>query len=349
MKKESFIKTERRFCPFCEHEHNVDILERDTITEIKGKNVEYVEQFCRCTMAAEYNNEFTSGKMMNDNLRKARDSYRKDNNLLLSTDIIAIREKYKLTQGELSKILGLGEVTIARYETKSIQDRTYDNLLREVRDNPNKMLQYLNQNQNKFSPDRIDSIKKYIIKYISSHTEENSYVSVFKQYYKKYNKPVAENGYTAINEMKITAIVWYLASKIDNLYKIKLAKLLWYIDMLYFKLHGKSITGLIYRHKPMGALPIGDISLLMLNNITVEEELCDSSYEGIKYHFLPKGNVDLSIMSTDEMNVVDMVLNKFKMYSTADIVNYMHKEKIYINTEMNDIMPFCSDETIRDF
>lgn len=348
MKKDIIIK-ENRFCPFCDYEHEVEILERRAITNIKGQMVEYTEQFCQCTLSPSEDNEFVYGKMMNENLRRARDSYRKDNNLLLSTDIINIRKKYKLTQGELSKILGLGDVTIARYETKAIQDRVYDNLMREIQDNPKRMLYYFEQNTNKLSLERRDEIRKTITSYISPQKEPVENISFLGLHYKNYMQPTADNGYVIINEKKISTIVWYLASNIDNLYKIKLAKLLWYIDMLHFKLYGKAVTGLIYRHKPMGALPVGDIGLLTLNNIVVEEEPCDSSFEGIKYHFTPKGMADLNVLSDEEMKIVDMVLGKFKKYSTAEIVDYMHREKVYINTGMNDIMIFNSDEMINDF
>ena len=33
-------------------------------------------------------------------------------------------------------------------------------------------------------------------------------------------------------------------------------KLLWYIDNLYYNQYGKAMTGLVYTHQKMGALPI---------------------------------------------------------------------------------------------
>jgi len=33
-------------------------------------------------------------------------------------------------------------------------------------------------------------------------------------------------------------------------------KLLWYTDALYFKRYGQSMTGLVYKHMPLGALPV---------------------------------------------------------------------------------------------
>lgn len=48
-------------------------------------------------------------------------------------EIKAIREKYALTQTAFAKILGLGEKTIARYETGSLQDMAQNNLIELAR------------------------------------------------------------------------------------------------------------------------------------------------------------------------------------------------------------------------
>ena len=41
-------------------------------------------------------------------------------------------------------------------------------------------------------------------------------------------------------------------------------KLLWYIDCIYYKENNKSLTGLVYVHQKMGALPIAYDELLKL-------------------------------------------------------------------------------------
>lgn len=45
--------------------------------------------------------------------------------LLTSDEIVAIRESYGLSQVDLAKLLGWGEATISRYESKAIQDEAY--------------------------------------------------------------------------------------------------------------------------------------------------------------------------------------------------------------------------------
>lgn len=87
----------------------------------------------------------------NENLLNARNEYRKAHGLLTFNDIVAIREKYGLSQVDLAKLLGWGEATISRYESKAIQDDAYDNMLRIINDNPLAALDLLQKNGEQFA------------------------------------------------------------------------------------------------------------------------------------------------------------------------------------------------------
>jgi len=50
--------------------------------------------------------EFSDGVLEDLNLLSARDTFRKEHNLLTSNEIRSIREKYKLSQSDLALILG---------------------------------------------------------------------------------------------------------------------------------------------------------------------------------------------------------------------------------------------------
>lgn len=342
--EKKLIKKECRYCPACDKEHEVKVFEREAYTVVKGKQVKYIETYFACENVDNDDKEYTNASMMNENLRRARNEYRKVCGLLLPDEIVNIRSKYGLSQVELARILGWGDVTIARYETKTIQDQTYDNILRDIKDNPKKLLEYYYQNFERLDGHKRKLIESNINKYIKA--EHNS---VLERYYMNYMSPSAANGYVTLNEDKVVAIVWYLAKNISNLYKIKLAKLLWYIDMLSFKCHKKSITGMVYLHKQMGALPVGDVALLTLEHISVEEEPCETSFEDVRYHFIPLDEPDLNVLSIQEIDIINEVIKKFKRYSTKEIVEYMHKECAYINTSMNEELLFTKDNYIANF
>ena len=82
MNRSNLIRRIHMECPICDKVHEIE--ERTRITEliIKGEEVNYVETYYLCPNSDEDENEFVTGKMMNDNLLNARNEYRKAHDLL---------------------------------------------------------------------------------------------------------------------------------------------------------------------------------------------------------------------------------------------------------------------------
>ena len=151
MSESTLIRKIQMECPICDKIHEIEERTRIAKTIIKGEEVDYAETYYFCVNSDEDEREFVTGKMENDNLLNARNMYRKAHNLLTSDDIVEIREKYGLSQVDLAKLLGWGEATISRYESKAIQDDAYDNMLRIIRDNPLAVLDLLQKNGEHFT------------------------------------------------------------------------------------------------------------------------------------------------------------------------------------------------------
>ena len=130
-----------------------------------------------------------------------------------------------------------------------------------------------------------------------------------------------------------------------NLYKVKLMKSLWYADALHYKQTGRAMTGPVYRHEAMGALPVGHYSLMNLENLNVKEEM-SISYDSM-LHVYPSEQADYSPLSKTERGALDAVIGKFKDYKASEIVEYMHEERAYKETENGEIIPFCLAGEIR--
>jgi putative zinc finger/helix-turn-helix YgiT family protein len=63
--------------------------------------------------------------------------YRKKHGLLSADEIRAIRERFNLTQADLTRLLHLGANTISRWESgRNVQTEAMDILLRMIRDLP---------------------------------------------------------------------------------------------------------------------------------------------------------------------------------------------------------------------
>lgn len=346
MSKESLITKTEMVCPICGKTHLIEEKTRKTKTIIKGKSVQYDQTFYYCSNASDEENEFETGFMVNLNLLNAINAYRKQNGLLTSDEIVSLRKEYSLSQVDLARLLGWGEATISRYESKAIQDEPYDNTLRSLKDNPYIVFEFYKKNQSSFSYEKQQEIKKLIDEKMDSYGREVMTRKALSSEYVKFDTPSDYNGYKCLDIDKIETIVSYYAKNIKDLYKVKLMKMLWYADALYFKYFGSSMTGLVYQHKDMGALPIGHNKLLGLERINVQEE--SSPNYDLLIHFYPVDNMDYSVISEEEIAVLDKVITKFRRYKTQQIVEYMHKEKAYLMTINEEIIPYSLAKETRD-
>lgn len=347
METSTLIRKVHMDCPLCDKLHEVEERKRFATIILKGEEVTYEERFYFCANADADENKFETGSMTNANLLNARNAYRVKHGLLTSDEIVAIRENYGLSQVDLARLLGWGEATISRYESKAIQDEAYDTMLRLIKDNPLIALEFLKKNAAKFSVQKRAEIRAKIIEKLDSYGKEYLTRQAFEGEYADFEELSDANGFAVLDVDKIEALISYIAEKVSNLFKVKLMKMLWYVDALSCKLNGHAMTGMVYRHNTMGALPVGHYSLINLENLNIHEE--ESYNYDSMIHIYPTKGMDYSILSADEKKIIDEVIKKFKEYKAKDIIEYMHKEKAYIETKPGDIIPFSLAKEIREF
>ena len=345
MNTENLIRKINMECPLCDKVHEIEERSRIAKTIIKGEEINYVENYYVCRNSNKDENEFVTGRMENNNLLNARNEYRKQHGLLTAGEIVGIRERYGLSQVDLAKLLGWGEATISRYESKAIQDEAYDNILRIISYNPLIAMKLLQKNSDQFPMLKKLNIRQKLMACLDEEGREYLQRKALESEYVEYEDLCDANGMTRLDITKLELIISYYADRINKLYKVKLMKMLWYADSLSCKLYGHSMTGLVYRHEGMGALPIGHYKIGGLQNVNMEEEFDN---ENIKYRFLPNKNLDESLLSDEEKAILDKVIDKFKSYNASQIINYMHNETAYKKTKEKEIIPFSLAKEIRD-
>jgi putative zinc finger/helix-turn-helix YgiT family protein len=336
----------RMECPLCGKTHDIELRKREAMIIIKSEQVSYDESYFLCHNQDDGENTFENNALNKSNLLNARNAYRILKGLLTSDEIIDIREQYGLSQADLSDLLGWGKVTISRYESKAIQDEAYDNALRTIKEDPLKTYAYLKKNKQRFSDIKYAAIIEKINLALTDHGREYLSRQMLEQNYISFSEPSDYNGNRTLSIDKIESIISYYAKCIDHLYKVKLMKMLWYADALSYKKTGIAMTGLVYRHNDMGALPIGHNEITGLENVNVQKE---ENYDSVAYRFLPNESLDLSVIDPEEQNILDMVIEKFKYFNAREIVEYMHAESAYIKTEASEVILFSLACEIRDF
>src|SRR6478736_8835235 len=99
----------KNICPYCNKIRNVESVHEKENINVRGKKIAVDSYFLKCYTC---NNTFDDPKSDFDALDMAYREYRKLNNMLQPEDIKIWRHSLNLTQIELSRILGFGDVTI---------------------------------------------------------------------------------------------------------------------------------------------------------------------------------------------------------------------------------------------
>lgn len=346
MEKSYLVEVVERDCPICSTTHSIEKRRRLGSMLIKGEPVLFDEIYYYCPHCADDDeNEFVSAEMMDENLQNARNSYRKKHGLLTSHEIIALRASYKLSQSDLALLLGWGEITITRYESKSIQDQTYDQILRMMKDDPAFALNQLSRQKAAFSVEKYSSIKSTILDRITQVGFARLTQMTIEAQYANFDEPSDFNGYQKLDLLKIQSVISFFAHYDNNLFKVKLMKLLWYVDALSFKKRGKAITGLVYEHKPYGALPIANSEIIHLPNLQIEEIEFEDK---VGYRISAVNGGSLDGFESEEIDIIYQVAKRFHKVVTQQIVEYMHQEDAYKNTAMNQIIPFSLCQSLKE-
>lgn len=134
------IKSEKKFCIYCMEEHEIDIVRMLDIETFKEEEITFSAIYQYCSIEDEFTE---TEEMIRSNCLSMKDAYRKKMNLLTSKEIIEIREKYSMSQEDLAKVLGWEKNTITRYEDYEVQDRSNDNILRNLKGNSKQFLEML--------------------------------------------------------------------------------------------------------------------------------------------------------------------------------------------------------------
>lgn len=113
-------------CSECGNEKNFETRDEEETFIVKGDKIKTLSKITYCEDCGE---QVWNPKYDSENLKRAYDIYKKRHNLLSSKQIAQTRNVYGLTSTTFSKILGLEENAITRFENGSIQDAVQNSLI----------------------------------------------------------------------------------------------------------------------------------------------------------------------------------------------------------------------------
>ena len=116
-------------CPICLQENDIRTVRTTATQKIKR---DIVEASIECSVCSSCHEEFWTAAQLESNLEAFRSVYRSSHGIMSPQEIVALRQKYDVSQKTLGKLLDIGELTINSYEQGALPSGAHNNLLRFI-------------------------------------------------------------------------------------------------------------------------------------------------------------------------------------------------------------------------
>lgn len=284
--------------------------------EVKNQIIEYDEYY----LVDEKGEEIFDRNIEIENDKNLYNAYKKNNNLLLSEEIRDIRKKYNLNQKEYAAVLGVGEITIHRFEKGDIQTESVDAIMR-LSDNPNNMYFLALQNKKNLSDELytrlINRVNELILLKKHALIDINEIESNNLNFKGTSALTLAHHLINNYNS-KVDEIVKKYQVKPEYITNLKLQKLLYYVQAF---------------------------SLLLFNKKAFNEKIIAWSYGPVvdKVYQEYKENHDSEIktvvtntkLSDGLEMVVNAVIETYGEMEANKLIDFTHEEDPWKNTDIN--------------
>ena len=325
------------YCPYCKKEVEYKIEKRE-LKEFRGIEVNTFENVAICN---ECNQDLYVNKIEDENNERIYKIYREKANIIKSEDIVKLREKYDISQRELTAILGLGKMTINRYERGGLPTKSQSDYIKLLIENEDGFIEKVKE-----AYENNNITEKTYKKIVAEGQEENISKKRVQENIRRYlkevlnRKPDIYNGYKSLDLEKVENIISYIASKVKNLTITSLNKYLWYIDMLSFNKRAVAITGLTYQNQKFGPTIVYKKydELSLLDDKYQREDI--ETENGNTTKIISNNNFNLDKISISEKEIIDTIIKLLKNKNVTDISEMSHREDGWKKTKRFEQISF---------
>ena len=327
----------RVYCPYCKKEVEYRIEKRD-LKEFRGIEVNTFENVAICN---ECNQDLYVNKIEDENNERIYKIYREKANIIKAEDIIKLREKYDISQRELTSILGFGKMTINRYERGGLPTKSQSDYIKLLIENDDKFIEKVKEAYEKNNINE-KTYKKIVSEEVEKDISKKEVQDNIRRYLKSVlnRKPDIYNGYKSLDLEKVENIISYIASKVKNLTITSLNKFLWYIDMLSFNKRAVAITGLTYQNQKFGPTIVYKKydELSLLDDKYQREDI--ETENGNTTKIISNNNFNLDKINDSEKEIIDTIIKLLKNKKVTDISEMSHREDGWRKTKKFEQISF---------
>lgn len=147
-----------------------------------------------------------------------------------------------------------------------------------------------------------------------------------------------------VNEKKYRNIILFFSGKIQNgtLGKLKLMKLLYYLDFDYFEKYGKSITGdeyLRFENGPVPRMAEKIIKEMSGEDIKITKIKVAEGYKD-KQLIQPLKIFDVKLFTSEEILMMEEIAGKWEKFTGSEMKAASHGEAPWIATKPNEVIDY---------
>ena len=327
----------RVYCPYCKKEVEYNI-EKSDLKEFRGIVVNTFENVAICN---ECNQDLYVNEIEDVNNERIYQIYREKANIIKADDIIKLREKYDISQRELTSILGFGKMTINRYERGGLPTKSQSDYIKLLIENDDKFIEKVKEAYEKNNINE-KTYKKIVSEEVEKEISKKEVQDNIRRYLKSVltRKPDIYNGYKSLDLEKVENIISYIASKVKNLTITSLNKYLWYIDMLSFNKRAVAITGLTYQNQRFGPTIVYKKydELSLLDDKYTREDI--ETENGNTTKIVSNNNFNFDKITSSEKEIIDTIIRLLKNKNVTDISEMSHREDGWKKTKRFEQISF---------
>lgn len=277
----------KEYCANCNEYREYEVKEVNKEININNQLIKFKGKEAYCIHC---NEKIDVDEIMDYNNKKFQEAYKTLNDIITKEEIEIIMNEYDIGKRPLSLVLGLGEVTIARYFEGYIPSKENSKILKEILNDPKKYYLYLQSNKNKISN----------IAYKKSLSKVEVLLGIKDQN-------------TKLEDKEIENVSKYIENKIDVSPKL-LQKLLYYVQMfaaIFNDTTPFSSKCSAWNHGPV----FGKIYY---------------QYKEYGYHLIEESEDENIELDPELKEVVDAVIKYFGIYGANTLEYFTHQEDPWI-------------------
>lgn len=322
------------YCPKCDAEVRAHLRSQQAMLSVRGENVTYNETIAICPTCG---SAIGDSRIEGANLEHAYGIYRARHGIMSPGEIKSLRDSYGLSLREFSRFLGFGEQTAYRYERGDLPDQAHANTLRSAETIDGARF-LLSQSRSRLTKKSVGLVEHRIQMMEAGATEEARRNLTLEQ--READAPSASNGYRRLSLDRALALAFVLAEKCRDLYWTKLQKAAFFVDMAYFDLNGRSLTGLTYAHATYGPVIdrkeeirfiLADKGIVTFQEYGYGEILLPLAYDGVPF-------------TTEELSFIDEIAKFVNTFDSAsELSDFSHALGCWASSVDGETIEYTSD------